>query len=107
MIRHNGIEIDRATMAITIKGKRTQFLARQRVGFKAISHLLLTGPRGATREEVYESAHGDCPNGGTEGGPHDVSVWLSQAFKPQFARLGVELCKHKALGRMRYYLRVV
>lgn len=111
MIKHNdgGFEIDRKNMTITVLGKRVQLAAYQKVGFKAVEHLLLVGPKGATREEIYDVTHGHCPDGGTNGGPHDVHVWLTQSFLPLFSKLGVKVIKRKdpSVDRVRYSLRVV
>lgn len=109
MIRHNGIEIDRGKLTITIRGKTMKWYTHQQTGFRAIERLILAGPEGATREEIYEATHGDRADGGTEGGPHDVHVWLTQSFKPAFNQLGVELrrCRHPSANRIRYSLHVV
>lgn len=110
MIRHNHIAIDRSARTIVVHGRVVRFIPQQTVAFKAIEALLLAGPVGLTREQIYNAAHGDCPNGGTEGGPHDVHVWLVQAFTRTFENLGVvihRLPRDPTVNRIRYVLRVV
>ena len=110
MIRHNNIVIDEAMLSITVHGKTVRFYnKRSQFGtFKVTKHLILAGPIGATREDIYHAVHGDCANGGTEGGPHDVHVWLHQ-MHPRFTELGLELRRERrgshGGNRLHYYLR--
>ena len=101
--------IDRGNRTITYNYVTRSFYRHQSVIFKGISALILAGPIGMTRERLYEVVHGDCPEGGTIGGPHDVHVWLCQTWKPALDELGFVIRRRKAYGenRMVYSIHVV
>jgi hypothetical protein len=107
MIRHNGIEIDRLRCTISVRDKTVKFVKRG-VVFKVIEMLLLAGPTGVTKEDIYDATHGDREDGGTIGGPHDAQVWMwQQPFRGRVAKLGLKLVTHRHQSRTRYSLRVV
>lgn len=108
MIRHNGIEIDKATRTITHRGRTRQFQEHivgegHSIVFKSLAHLILGGS--ISRAQLFWFIYGDDPDGGPDKGPQLFCIrfhqWETQGI---FRELDLEMRRVKIAGVVFYEL---
>jgi hypothetical protein len=105
VIRHNGIEIDNDSRAIRIGEYVRKFKSSKGkdIRFTAIKHLLLCGPNGASRDDLWNLCYGHCYNGGPNAGLQYFDILFHQ-MRPKIKAMGLDFTKEKRSGTQYYRL---